>query len=441
MSAVAYILRRPLVARRPTRWDIHARYALRWPDETLTLPTGTWLLALPAPGDESDANSHLPHYRLVDGRVVALDAPLTVSQADLLTDAQALTALTAYRPLEQAIREDWGLCVEQVDATPPFRLIQCPLCSGTAFTTVAFAEVWCDSCHAQFSVRHTAGDPGFVVDCTWRYYQYRAAYYVVPRSDDLLLTMVCKRGGDPLDLSCKTHCHCLETQAAVTDGQDGSLRAGLHACALGDVYDWSFYGSVPVAYRHERQEGHQLIWPDTCFEQEQKGCLEAWPQMAFARMLGMAAAERQRLEEAIRLLARHVPDNHDKVDLINWLQDLAARPSRAPYLPSRSPWPQRRHLQAGEKYLLHRWLLQREKERDWITAVPVWLVVTDIAEDSYSHKWRVVRDNICPHCGRAVTVADMSQSVDAERLWQAPHGYCRETWRIHAWQPTLFDSA
>lgn len=187
MSICAYILRQPLPARCLSHWEIHTRYAFRLRGEMLTLPVGTWLLALPVSGD-----GHSPCYRLADGRTVVLDTPLTTLQADLLTDAQSLTALTAYRPLEQAVWEDWGLSIEQVGRMSPFRLIQCPLCGGDAFTTVAFAEVWCDGCHAQFSVRHTAGDPGFVVDCTWRYYQCRAARYVIPRSDDMLLTSVGK---------------------------------------------------------------------------------------------------------------------------------------------------------------------------------------------------------------------------------------------------------
>jgi hypothetical protein len=51
MSPTAYILRQPLTAKIPTRWDIHARYAMRLPDETVDLPSGTWLLALPEPED------------------------------------------------------------------------------------------------------------------------------------------------------------------------------------------------------------------------------------------------------------------------------------------------------------------------------------------------------------------------------------------------------
>ena len=49
MSLVAYELKTALTAKRPMRWDIQVRYALRQPDQSLTLPAGTWLLSLPEP--------------------------------------------------------------------------------------------------------------------------------------------------------------------------------------------------------------------------------------------------------------------------------------------------------------------------------------------------------------------------------------------------------
>ncbi len=57
-------------------------------------------------------------------------------------------------------------------------------------------------------------------------------------------------------------------------------------------------------------------------------------------------------------------------------------------------------MQPGEKYLLHRWLLQPEKETGWVTALPVWLVVTESTTEFGGSAWQVVRDNICPHCGQ-----------------------------------------
>jgi hypothetical protein len=132
MVPTAFVLHQPITAHFPGRWNVQLRYAIRLPDETTELPAGTWLLAL--------SEDNLPHYRLADGRIVALDAPLTAEQAAPLTDSQAVAALNVYRPLEQAVLEDWGLHVEHIDSNPPFRLIQCPLCSGTDFVTVDFAE-------------------------------------------------------------------------------------------------------------------------------------------------------------------------------------------------------------------------------------------------------------------------------------------------------------
>lgn len=94
MSPTAYSLRQPVTARKPSRWDIYARYAMRLPDETLDLPAGTWLLALP---EAEDGRTHSPHYQLADGRIVCLDAPLTAVQADPLTDSFIAAGLRANR--------------------------------------------------------------------------------------------------------------------------------------------------------------------------------------------------------------------------------------------------------------------------------------------------------------------------------------------------------
>jgi len=442
MTLTAYSLRHPLPAQRPARWNIHARYALRQPDETVILPPGTWLLALPNPEDsspESGQNGRFrpPPYRLADGSIICLPEPLTETQAAPLTDPQAVTALTAYCSLEQFLWETWGLGFEPVDPTPPFRLIQCPLCGGAAFTTVAFSSVWCNGCNANFSVRDTAGDPGFVVDCTWPHLSYRESQYLMPRSDELLLTMVFKSGGDPLDLSHDPHCHrqdCTPEQTALTDGQDGTLRPGLHACALGDVYDWSFYGRVPTGYHPDKDGHYMLLWPDVGDKDGRRQ--EVWPYTAFIPVTGFDAEDKRQLDNAAALLKHDAPDGRSCNDLITALTRLSARPSRAPAT-YRSPWPLRQHLAEGEKYLLHRWLVSPEKE-GLATAVPVWLVVKEVSEARSSFQWQVVRDDICPHCGQPVTAADMARELDSKRPWTIPHGHCRDLWQRHNWQPTLF---
>jgi hypothetical protein len=319
--------------------------------------------------------------------------------------------------------------VEHVDHNAPFRLIQCPLCDSTTFVSVGFAGVWCDRCQAEFHVRHTAGDPGFVVDCTWAHYQPTAARYLLPRSDELVLTMVCKHGGgDPNVLTHDKHCHgdCTPEQVALTNGQDSAIRAGLHACVIGDVYDWSFYGQVPTVYNHNRQGYHQLIWPD--------GREEAWPRSAFVSVSGFSWEDKQKASGAAAMLAECTPAGYSATfgslryrdELAAFLGQWAERPGHPPAVAHRGVWPKRSQLQDGERYLLHRWLVQQEKEAGWITAAPVWLVVADAAQEKYDKRWRVVRADICPHCGQPVSQAEWASKSGGKQPWDVPHGYCRD---------------
>jgi hypothetical protein len=247
------------------------------------------------------------------------------------------------------------------------------------------------------------------------------------------MTMVFKNSGDPLDLTHDRYCNredCTAEQTALTDGGDGTLRAGLHACALGDVYDWSFYGRVPTDYQPDSHGSYDLVWPD--------GRKALWPGTAFVSVSGLTWEERQALEGAAAQLGQHAPNGRYREDLIANLKKLAERSSRAPYLPSRSPWPHRENLAEGEKYLLHHWLLKPDTQHGLTTVIPVWLVVSDVSKDIYSPCWQVVRDNICIACGRLVPADEVGMKVNPKRPWETPHGYCRELWQQHDWQPTLF---
>lgn len=135
-----YELTTDLVCRRPDRWQTHLRYALQLPGRELTVPAGAWLLELPAERDSHDAL-----YRLADGTLVTLSRPLTNGEATLVENPQAVQAMTAYRALKQAAFEDWGVALEHIDRHAPFKLIKCPLCWGTEFTSVDLAQVWCDT--------------------------------------------------------------------------------------------------------------------------------------------------------------------------------------------------------------------------------------------------------------------------------------------------------
>ncbi|MCI0731517.1 MAG: hypothetical protein L0332_32975 [Chloroflexi bacterium] len=105
--------------RGPSWVELHTRYAILGPGRAITLPPGSWLLAQP----QVLENEFL--YRLPDGRLVALDRPLGEDEATPLDNPQALAAMGAYRPLEQAAWEEWGVKLEHVDRQAPFKLIKC----------------------------------------------------------------------------------------------------------------------------------------------------------------------------------------------------------------------------------------------------------------------------------------------------------------------------
>lgn len=425
MSFTAYVLKEEIKARPPTRWEFHARCAIRLPDQEIVLPVGTWLLAL------SKAEGFADHYRLANGTVVCIDEPLTYEQADTLTDEQALQALNAYRPLEEIVADDHGLLLHEVSSDAPFQIIECPLCGSTEFTTITFSSVWCNNCNCRFDVRYTAGDPGFVVDCTWEHMVFSQSRYLMPRTLDHQLTMVCKNGGDLLNVTHRANaCYgeCTPEKVAVTLGEDGTIRTGLHACALGDVYDWSFYGSTPNVYAYNRHGNHEVVWPGKDNE--------SWPKTAFVPVSGLSYEEKSSLTYAASLIRQNAPEGASRDRTIAALRELVERPSHPP-ANHKSTWPKRKCLAEGEKYLLHHWLISQEPG-NVPTAVPVWIVVKDVSENRYSYKWEVVRDDICPKCGERVTAGDMKVTMTPKSPWTVSHGFCRKLWVEQNWEPTLF---
>lgn len=416
-----YQLVSELVCRRPARWQIQPRYALQLPGRELTLPAGAWLLELPAASAGAESEDLL--YRLADGTMVTLPRPLTDSEATPVENPEAIRAIAAYRPLEQAAFEDWDVQVEHIDHHPPFKLIKCPLCWKTDFTSVDFAQVWCDTCNATFTVRHTAGDPGWVIETWLSTTLSNASRYLLPRTTDLRLTLVLKDSGDLLDLTHDEHCwrdDCTPEQVAPT-GPDSALRPGLHACHVGTLYGWSLGGGVPAHYDDNRHGYQTLHWPD--------GRKESWPETAFVRTSNLTHDERRDLEQVVWELERGVDDGHPsyKESLLETARGLLGRPVSPPYVAHRVPFPDASRLNEGEKYLLHRWLLQKDERYYIVYAYPVWLVVT--AAEGDTEGWRVVEDNFCPRCGRVVRVEHLTGDDDRSHRW------CRELWEETGWVP------
>lgn len=58
-----------------------------------------------------------------------------------------------------------SLKVKEISRLNPWERNYCPVCGGQDFVSIHNASVWCEKCNAQFVVRHTAGDPGYVLDC------------------------------------------------------------------------------------------------------------------------------------------------------------------------------------------------------------------------------------------------------------------------------------
>jgi hypothetical protein len=410
-------LTQPTIFSQPTVWEFHARYAVQRNGGEVRLPAGSWLVELD-PVETWHEQKKEYRYRTPSGEVVALESPLEQHRYTEVTDPQVVTALNAYRSLETILADDFGMSLQQTcRELPPFALIQCPLCSGTSFTTLDLASAWCDRCNANFQVRSTAGDPGFVVDVTWAHYNPLVARYVVPRTEKLLSTLVLKDSRDPRDMS-REHCcdECLSGPIQLTGGHSG-LRPGLHRCQIGTLYDWRrIYGQVPAL------EELRDSW-----EWEIDG--QGWPASATLRTLPLAYSERRALELAESILHKEHPG------VAGEIKDILRVRTQPPSM-FEAVLPDICNLQEGEHYLLHHWLTMRSGNPpdSFETALPVWYVVTPVIEDGYLSGWTVVRKDICPWCGEAVSPEDVAANQQGRNRWDIPHGNCREIWEKTGWR-------
>jgi hypothetical protein len=312
------------------------------------------------------------------------------------------------------ILSDYGLCFQSISRHPPFCLIQCPLCGSTDFTSLEGASVWCDCCNARFTVDYTCGDPGFTVRCTWDHYDRASSApvrYLLPRWPDAHLSLTLKDSGDLLDLRPGASCpdDCRRGSVRLTDGSSG-LRAGLHACHVGTLYDWRLVGRTPADPDDDR------------FQWEVGGV--RWPESAIVHTNGFTEDERSLLHLAGRLMQR------DYADAATRLNALADRPAeRLPIFMADLPSPAR--LKAGQAYLLHHWAVRPPNTPfDPAFALPVWYTVTRHSPDQDPFCLEVLSANICPVCGEAVTPDQWAEQEE----WES-HATCRRLWRESGWQP------
>jgi hypothetical protein len=414
--------------RTPRAWHWRARVGwLLGGQAKPALQPGAWLLELGTAqvwtgGDETDTE-YL--YRLPTGQVLALERPLTDGEATEVGDLQAVAAMNAYRGLDQALLEDMGIDLRcEQPGLPPFALIQCPLCGSIEFVSIELASAWCQSCNARFVVYSTSGDPGFCCACYWESYDPMATRYIMPRVESLHLYMVLKNSGNPRDMSydaggvCGWRDDCRPDAIGLTDGGDATLRPGLHACRVGDVYEWSLAGRIPSPGELGL---HTPGW-------QIEG--QSWPWSAARRRLDLEQGERLHLEAAAAALRAH-PQSQALLATAAALEKLEAREPE-PYIFMQS-LPPRAELAEGEYYLLHRWLVDPDETYRSASAWPVWLVVQPVTDpESRVTGWEVVRRDVCPRCARRVRPEDLAAEGEPHRI---PHAGCRKVWERTGWRP------
>jgi len=139
-TPVVWKLKVPMTFIRPHYWSVQLRYAVLTGGEKVPLQPGTWLLELepnqvtPTSGQKAEIEEYKEYlYRLASGETVALDHPLTLAEAKREHNPQAITAMTAFRTIDQAVFEDWGVQVDHIDSTPPFSILKCPMCDNVGF--------------------------------------------------------------------------------------------------------------------------------------------------------------------------------------------------------------------------------------------------------------------------------------------------------------------
>jgi len=76
----------------------------------------------------------------------------------------------------------------------------CPVCGQSRFVKLEpGGGVWCKECNANFVIRHTAGDPGVVVDC---FTEHVRGYYVPEGSSFWQVLKDCDGGLDDRNRWC-----------------------------------------------------------------------------------------------------------------------------------------------------------------------------------------------------------------------------------------------
>ena len=376
-----YRLNRNVEGIRPAYWHTHIRYAMLVNEKRTVLPKGMYVLDLGPGSAELHDGTHTEHlYRTVDGKVFAINPPLQGeyrSTAMNQVDLYLAKSLNAWRSLDDLLIEEHNLSMEIVDRSRPFALISCPYCGGKNFVTMELSETNCANCWATFTVRPTAGDPGFVVDCRMPPRgSHKKVNYIVPESDTFHTMLIYK--------------HC--------EDEEYNKR-------------WLFYGKIPSHYPQHDRGGARI--------KDSYG----WPSPATITCHNISP-EQYRILMYVESFLRSKSQSIYSSEILR----IARAPRVAPCLIPHS-FPSLSHLNPNEKFLLYSYATC--KGSDMITATPIWRTVVPI-EHEY-HQYEMTDRVFCISCNREVLPEHMD--FEDQSKHDIPHGWCRDTWDRYHWRP------
>ena len=394
----------------PGRVITAPRFAMIAKDKKVVIPKGSLLIHLVS-------EDKVQVYRTSDGMIVTMERPIGHPEAEEVTDKEIITAMNAYKSLPELMLEK-GLRLDNYSHISPFNVIRCPICGGTDFTCQDHGTVYC-YCGAFFQLRSTGGDPGFVVDCFPGSYIGDPVKYILPSAyQKLYYYMVFKE-------------ECIfsgEEAAEFTDDTNDTIRAGVDKRDIFEVYSWKLAGVVPSSLSDLASD----VGDDGSFKIE--GESMKWPKTAIFPTLSSTPYSHEVIQRALWELE----SNQSSPQLIKEMRDLAALPKMRPFVTSTSR-PNVKGLNAGEKYLLHHWGVIKKGMGEPFAAIPVWYKVRLDIEKNYINGFIVIDKNICPQCGKAISIQDWNELGNVklpESYWhetENKHGGCLSTIRKIGW--------
>jgi hypothetical protein len=396
---------------------VQQRFIIVSKDGDINLPAGRLLLYL---GEENRKHN----YRTAEGQAVySLQQLQLGSELKEVEDQEIISAMNAFRTHEDRLEERGLSFGTPAYGYPPFDIIKCPMCGHTQFVSFEHAEVFCNHCFCDFTVRETAGDPGFVIDAFPKNYNWKKSFYIIPPSNTIYFCMVFKNSLSPI-LGRRN----AESENIELTGENDyiSIRPGIDRDSIFSVYEWRMGGRVPVK-RDLDNFGQHL------YECQGKN----WRETSTVEVLSLPDPLSIHTLENLKYMLDEQEYTKSYVEL---LENLISRPGSAPYIydfhMDRLPDP--RKLSDGEYYLLHHWMGYKEGFAHY--AGPIWYVVKPVEINDYTTEFKVIADNFCPECMKQVSPEDMEE-FDKVKNYEYPwdetdnhHASCFSIWKKIGWR-------